>query len=174
MRDLLGNPPIADSLKIYIGVDPGSTGAMAFLYYSTTPDIIMEINIYDYEGGGALRELRQIAGLNLQNICHVIIEAVHAMPGQGVSSTFKFGVSYGKVIGWVEALGYPHEFVTPAKWKKEMYDSAARLKDLKEQSRQLAIRFYPDAEKFLKRKKDHNRAESLLLAGYCKRICDKR
>jgi crossover junction endodeoxyribonuclease RuvC len=94
--------------------------------------------------------------------CAVIVEAVGAMPGQGVSSSFKFGMAYGAAISLATRLKCEVELVRPQKWKKEMglsYD-----KDL---SLDMARKLWPEAP--LKRKKDVDRAEALLLAEYLRR-----
>jgi crossover junction endodeoxyribonuclease RuvC len=97
--------------------------------------------------------------------CRVVMERVQAMGGskngrsQGVSSSFSLGHTAGIVEGVVSAMGIPHEIIPPAAWKKLFALGAD-----KDQARALAQRWYPAAS--LGRKKDHNRAESLLIARY--------
>ncbi len=157
------SPDIIDvergKMKIYIGIDPGVTGAIAIIY---APG---DMSVYDFEDGDVLSELIQISGTP----CKAVIEKVSSMPGQGVSSTFKFGTNFGQWIGRLEALGIPFDFVTPQKWKKAMFDSMPKS-NVKEMSRDRARRIFPQMAEFFKRKKDHNRAEALLLAAYCKQI----
>jgi crossover junction endodeoxyribonuclease RuvC len=81
------------------------------------------------------------------------------MPGQGVASTFKFGQSYGSVLGLFGALKYNIIDVTPRRWKKDL-----SLTSDKEQARQMAINNWPDVSDLFKRKKDHGRAEAALIA----------
>ena len=145
-------------MKIYIGIDPGASGAIAFIGTN-------EINVFDFEEGDALGFLKYI---RQGYTCKAVIEKVSSMPGQGVSSTFKFGTNFGQWIGRLEALGIPFDFVTPQKWKKAMFDSMPKG-DMKEMSRDRAQRLFPEMAGALKRKKDHNRAEALLLAAYCKK-----
>ena len=90
-----------------------------------------------------------------------IVESVSAMPGQGVSSTFKFGAAYGTVRGVIAALEIPVHLVTPGKWKKHF-----RLSADKEQARALALRLFPASSQHFERKKDHGRAEAALIARY--------
>lgn len=90
----------------------------------------------------------------------VIVEDVWAFPKQGIASSFRFGVSVGIVRGVIAAREVPVVYVTPGKWKKHF-----RLGNDGEQSRELAIRTWPSCRK-LSRKKDHGRAEALLLAKY--------
>lgn len=89
-----------------------------------------------------------------------IIEDVHSMPRQGVASSFNFGMGCGLLRGVVIAAGLPLHLVTPGKWKRHFsLDSDA------EKSRALAIRMWPACRE-LSRKRDHGRAEALLLALY--------
>lgn len=144
--------------KVYIGIDPGASGAVAFIY----PD--QSINIRDFDDGDALMLIRSIA----PTCCMVILEKVSAMPKQGVSSTFKFGQNFGQWIGRLEALHIPFDFVTPQKWKKVMFDSMPKG-DVKAMSLDRARRLFPHMAEQLKRKKDHSRAEALLLAEFARR-----
>jgi crossover junction endodeoxyribonuclease RuvC len=89
----------------------------------------------------------------------VIVEKVNSMPGQGVASTFKFGQSYGALLGVFGALKLRIVHVTPAKWKRSM-----GLSSDKEMARAMAIDTWPSSCNLFKRKKDHGRAEACLLA----------
>jgi crossover junction endodeoxyribonuclease RuvC len=89
-----------------------------------------------------------------------IIERAGAMPQQGVSSTFKYGVAYGALRTVVALCNIPYQLVTPAKWKNYF-----RLDADKEKSRALAIQLWPGCG-FFSRKKDHGRAEAALIARY--------
>ncbi|WP_194303952.1 hypothetical protein [Chthonobacter albigriseus] len=88
-----------------------------------------------------------------------ILEAVNAMPGQGVSSMFRFGQSLGTVAGVLGACSVPVQWVTPAKWKRE-----AGIGADKEVGRQRAIETWPAHATTFARKKDHGRAEAALMA----------
>jgi hypothetical protein len=90
-----------------------------------------------------------------------IVERVSAMPGQSVSSTFKFGQSYGAALGILAALQIRTHLVAPAVWKKYF-----RLDSDKEKSRAAALRMFPATAHYFSRKKDHGRAEAALLAVY--------
>lgn len=146
--------------KTYIGIDPGATGAIAVIAHDT-------VIVLDFENPGIVPYLKNLHPPQ----CKAVIEKVSAMPGQGVSSTFKFGVNFGTWIGRLEALRIPFDFVTPQKWKKTMFDSMPKA-DQKAMSVNRALRIFPQMVGLLKRKKDHNRAEALLLAEYA-RITDK-
>lgn len=140
-----------------MGVDPGASGALAF-YNPKFPKLIAA---YDMPIIG-----KELNAAELFDIIDsfkpvvAVIEAVHAMPKQGLSSTFNFGVSYGVIRGVVGAAKIRTHLVTPTKWKK--YFSLPAEKDA---SRALAVRHWPDSPHF-RRKKDHGRAEAALLALY--------
>jgi crossover junction endodeoxyribonuclease RuvC len=122
-------------------IDPGGSGAVAFLFTGFPNTVASE-------------DMPTAAG-------DVDIERVGAMPKQGVSSTFKFGKAYGIAIGVVAALKIPVHFVTPAAWKRHFNLSAD-----KEASRARALQLWPARADLFARKRDHNRAEAALLARY--------
>jgi hypothetical protein len=145
----------------FMGVDPGVSGAIAF-YYRDHPDYIA---VYDAPSIGKEINCSELTALIKQYRpdC-AIIESVHAMPRQGVSSSFNFGMAYGMARGVVAACGIPQHLVTPTKWKKFF-----ALTSDKETSRRLAILTWPGSEHF-NRKKDDGRAEAALLALYGSKI----
>ena len=92
----------------------------------------------------------------------VVVEHVNAMPGQGVTSMFNFGQTFGAIKGICAAIGLPIFFVRPAKWKKhfELINSS------KDASRTKAIEMYPAISDQLSKKKDVNKADAILIARY--------
>ena len=92
----------------------------------------------------------------------VIVEQVGAMPGQGVTSMFNFGQTFGSIKGICAALNLPIFYVRPAKWKKhfELINSS------KDSSRTKVIEIYPSISPRLSRKKDVNKADAILIARY--------
>lgn len=90
-----------------------------------------------------------------------VIEQVAAMPGQGVSSMFSFGHSFGVAVGVAESLLVQTAYVAPRTWKKHLH-----LTKEKAYSLTLARQFYPAARQHLTRKKDEGRAEAILLGRY--------
>lgn len=149
-------------MDIVIGFDPGSksaafaiiTRAGAFIHTDDAGDLTNPDNVRrfaDHLDG-------YIAGASAAS---VVLEQVHAMPKQGVTSSFHFGQGYGALQGIVGAFGLPVTLVRPQVWKKALgLDSSA------DKSLALARELYPDAAHHLKRKKDHNRAEAICLAHY--------
>lgn len=140
-----------------IGIDPGISGAVAF-YYTTFPHLIA---VEDVPTVGKEVDAAELARrIVTMGPVLAVIEAVHSMPKQGVSSVFTFGQAFGTVLGVIAALNVPVQRVTPSVWKKHF-----RLDSDKERARALAIQMWPSCPGFA-RKKDHGRAEAALLAKY--------
>lgn len=101
--------------KIYIGIDPGSRGAIACI----DNGLVSHVSIYDsYEVADILKTLKDYAeSLNKPVMC--TLEKVHSMPRDGVKQAFKFGENYGFVKGTLMALKIPFQEVVPTVWKKE-------------------------------------------------------
>jgi crossover junction endodeoxyribonuclease RuvC len=149
-----------------IGIDPGITGAIAFLYDDLSP-----IQVYDTPVM-PMGKHQQINGSEVAKILApkvdfegtinttCFIEQVAAMPGQGVVSMFNFCMSYGIVIGVCEALKIPVTFVRPNAWKKR----AGLINKPKEAARTLAQLYYPGLD--LSLKKHVGRADALLIARF--------
>jgi crossover junction endodeoxyribonuclease RuvC len=145
-------------VKCILGIDPGISGAIAF-YFPDVPDRVLAEDVptvYDQIAAATLFDR-----IKQMNPDVAVIELVSAMPKQGVSSTFKFGRSFGTVIGVVQAAGIPLHFVTPAKWKRHFNLTAD-----KECARELALRMFAKTPEHFARKKDHGRAEAALIARY--------
>ena len=148
-----------------VGIDPGLTGAVAFLrngeYYSLF-DIPTTL-----KGTGSVKQEVEPGGLKrmfLERLegredVAIALERVSAMPGQGSSSVFSFGDTYGCCRSVASLTGYPLHLVTPATWKKHF-----GLGRDKEESRALATRLFPGAELHLKKHAD--RSEALLMARW--------
>ena len=150
-----------------IGIDPGLSGAVAIL------DDLKIFDIFDMpimsEGKKNKNQLNsaQLVSLIRKNIDHnsdtfVIVEQVSAMPGQGVTSMFNFGQTFGAIKGVCAALELPIYFVRPSKWKKhfELINSS------KDSSRTKAIEMYPKLSNQLTKKKDVNKSDAILIARY--------
>lgn len=147
-----------------IGIDPGLTGAIAWLDSNHN-----FIEVWDMPVMAKSKGKKQVNGVELARIireitfehaCIAVVEQVHAMPGQGGTSMFNFGHGTGVIDGVLAALKMPVVYVTPTKWKK----AAALLKTEKDMARTKAIQLYPTAP--LSRKKDIGRADAILIARY--------
>ena len=100
--------------------------------------------------------------LNSDEEVLIVVEHVHAMPGQGVTSMFNFGQSFGVVKGICSALSLPIYFVRPLKWKRHFN----LIKTNKDASRTKVIEIYPEISSKISRKKDSNKADAILIARY--------
>lgn len=142
-----------------LAVDPGVTGAVA-LRHGTPPHAATRLldmpTVGSDVNGHAVAEL-----LHNWHPDVVVVEVQQAMPKQGVASTFRTGCNYGTVLGVVAALGIPVVHVRASEWTRALHVGSD-----KERHRRLAIDTYPTLEPLLRRVKDHNRADALLLAHW--------
>ena len=142
-----------------LGIDPGLDGAIALVGDGY-------LAVRDTPTAGELKR-RVVVAAELAGMIKAwapdlaIIERVHAMPKQGVTSSFRFGQALGVLEGVVGALLIPVEYVTPQSWKKFF-----RLSANKDDARLKAIHTWPRLTQELSRKKDADRAEALLIAQY--------
>src|SRR4029077_693645 len=143
---------------IFAAIDPGSIHAAIALFQDGHPVFVDDIRTTN----GMLDAVALAKALDNMRVAHVVIENVHSMPRQGMSSTFKFGMGCGIIHGVVGALQLPVTLVTPVKWKTF---HALILRD-KEAARQLVIRRWPHLESHLDRKKDGDRTEALLIGDW--------
>ena len=154
------------------GIDPGLSGAIAVLENEVVLDII-DLPVMA-EGKKNKRQLNsaqlsQYMSKNVENIhkTSVVVEQVNAMPGQGVTSMFNFGQTFGAIKGISATLKLPIYFVRPSKWKKH-FDLINSSKDA---SRTKAIEIYPSLAEKLSKKKDVNKSDAILIARF---YCDTR
>ena len=150
-----------------IGIDPGLSGAIAILENNKV-EKIFDIPVMP-EGKKNKRQLNsaQLVKLLKDNVSNkeevaIVVEHVTAMPGQGVTSMFNFGQTFGAIKGICAALGLPIFFVRPAKWKKH-FDLINSSKD---SSRTKAIEMYPSLSDQLSKKKDVNKSDAILFARF--------
>lgn len=160
---------------LIIGIDPGLSGAIGYLHEDGFAEAA-DMPTMAYSKTGFVKnavDLNALAtelwaaseGHRLGAVpAAVFMERVNAMPGQGVGSMFSLGMSYWGAAGVVAALGLPLNLISPAEWKRHF-----RLDSNKDAARGLASRMFPGVN--LARKKDHGRAESLLIAAYGRTKC---
>lgn len=150
-----------------VSIDPGIDGAAAAL----NPKSGSFVDVIDLPtlGKGKQREIDAATFHEwLQKVRprRVVIERVHSMPKQGVSSTFRFGVAFGTLITLCRVCMCPDlELVEPGVWHSYFQLPGGD----KEASRQMALKLFPETAHLLQRKKDHNRAESELIAWWAAR-----
>ena len=153
---------------IIFGIDPGLSGAIAILHKKK----VLNLHEMPVMSDGK-KNKKQLNSAQLVNIINeylridneefaVVLEQVNAMPGQGVTSMFNFGQSFGAIKGVCAALKLPIYLVRPSKWKKhfELINSS------KDASRTKVIQMYPNLSKDLAKKKDVNKSDAILIARY--------
>ena len=152
---------------IIFGIDPGLSGAISILENKKVIEVFDMPTMIDGK-----KNKKQVNGSQVTNIIKerlnkdretiVVVEHVNAMPGQGVTSMFNFGQSFGVIKGICSALSLPIYFVRPTKWKKHFN----LIKTNKDASRTKVIEVYPEISSKLSRKKDSNKADAILIARY--------
>ena len=158
---------------LIIGIDPGINGAICFFENKEVKDVIDmptmaegKKNKRQVNGRQIFNEISsRIKNQDLQNI-NVVVEQVSAMPGQGVTSMFNFGQSFGVIKGICSAMQLPLFFVRPAKWKKHF----ELINSQKDASRTKAIVMFPKISSALSKKKDSNKADAILIATFYENI----
>ena len=146
-----------------IGIDPGVSGAIAWMRYGKVLKVEDMPTIPKTTGKGLQVDAHGLSSLLAGNgSCEVIVEVVHAMPGQGVTSMFSFGKSAGIIEGILAAYEIPYSFVRPQQWKKK-FGLSGKQKDA---SRGLCLRLHPEVASRLTRKKDNGRADAILIAKF--------
>ena len=158
---------------LIIAIDPGINGAICFFENGEVKDVLEmptmaegKKNKRQVNGHQMYNEISsRIKGHDAQNI-NVIVEQVSAMPGQGVTSMFNFGQSFGVIKGICAAMQLPIFFVRPAKWKKHF----ELINSQKDASRTKAIEMFPKISSILSKKKDSNKADAILIASFYENI----
>ena len=154
---------------LVIGIDPGISGSICFFYEGKIIDVVEmptmtegKKNKKQVNGAQIFNEISErIKKLDKRDI-KIVIEQVSAMPGQGVTSMFNFGQSYGILKGICSAMQLPMYFVRPTKWKKYFN----LINSEKDASRTRAIEIFPYFSSQLSRKKDSNKADAILIASF--------
>ena len=154
---------------LIIGIDPGISGSICFFEDGKILDVVEmptmiegKKNKRQVNGSQVYNEIsKKIKHIDKKDI-KVIIEQVSAMPGQGVTSMFNFGQSYGILKGICSAMQLPMYFVRPAKWKKYF----SLINSEKDASRTKAIEIFPYFSNNLSKKKDSNKADAILIASF--------
>ena len=152
---------------IIIGIDPGVSGAICILTDGKITEIYEMPTMIDGK-----KNKKQVNGAEVTNIINkelvnekdvnVVIEHVSAMPGQGVTSMFNFGQSFGVLKGICAALKLPVHFIRPVKWKKHFN----LINTEKDASRTKVIEVFPYISSKISKKKDANKADAILIAMF--------
>ena len=154
---------------LIIGIDPGISGSICFYENGKILEVLEMPTMTDgkknkkqVNGAQIYNEILKRINKTEKQTIRVIIEQVSAMPGQGVTSMFNFGQSFGILKGICSAMQLPMFFVRPAKWKKYF----GLINSEKDASRTKAIEMFPYFSSQLSKKKDSNKADAILIASY--------
>ena len=154
---------------LIIAIDPGVSGSICFFKDGQILDVIEmptmnegKKNKKQVNGSQIYNEIVKRIDKDVVSNTRVVIEHVTAMPGQGVTSMFNFGQSFGILKGICSAMQLPMYFVRPAKWKKYFN----LINSEKDASRTRAIEIFPYFSSQLSKKKDSNKADAILIASF--------
>ena len=154
---------------LIIGIDPGISGSICFFEDGKIKDVVEmptmtegKKNKKQVNGSQIYNEILKRTNKFQRKDIRVVVEQVSAMPGQGVTSMFNFGQSFGILKGICSAMQLPIYFVRPAKWKKYFN----LINSEKDASRTRAIEIFPYFSSQLSRKKDSNKADAILIASF--------
>ena len=154
---------------LIIGIDPGISGAICFFDNGKILDVIEmptmnegKKNKRQVNGAQIYNEISKRINKTHNDDVRVVVEQVSAMPGQGVTSMFNFGQSFGIIKGICSAMQLSLYFVRPAKWKKYFN----LINSEKDASRTRAIEIFPYFSSELSKKKDSNKADAILIASF--------
>ena len=154
---------------LIIGIDPGISGSICFFEDGKILDVVEmptmtegKKNKKQVNGSQIFNEISKRINKNQNQGVRVVVEQVSAMPGQGVTSMFNFGQSFGILKGICSAMQLPVYFVRPAKWKKYFN----LINSEKDASRTRAIEIFPYFSSQLSKKKDSNKADAILIASF--------
>ena len=154
---------------LIIGIDPGISGSICFFQDGRIVEVLEmptmtegKKNKKQVNGAQIYNEIKDRVNKTEEKNIRVIIEQVSAMPGQGVTSMFNFGQSFGILKGVCSAMRLPMYFVRPAKWKKYF----GLINSEKDASRTRVIEMFPYFSSNLSKKKDSNKADAILIACF--------
>ena len=154
---------------LIIGIDPGISGSICFFEDGKIIDVVEmptmtegKKNKRQVNGSQIFNEISQRIHKSENREIRVIIEQVSAMPGQGVTSMFNFGQSFGILKGICSSMQLPMYFVRPVKWKKYFN----LINSQKDASRTKAIEIFPYFSRQLSKKKDSNKADAILISSF--------
>jgi crossover junction endodeoxyribonuclease RuvC len=158
--------------RLVIGIDPGITGALALVQASGSVLRLMDVKDVPTASAkvngsnkshvilpGLVDILRDWTDLPFATSVEVFLEEVHAMPGQGVTSMFRFGHVAGAIEGVCAGMGLAVTTIRPREWQ-----TIARVRKDPDAGRLRASQLFPAMSSLFTRKKDHNRADAALIA----------
>ena len=158
-------------MQLVVGIDPGFDGAFVVIDAETKRLVVvyeMPIYVVEKKKTRKVRKNEKFAGIrktksyvaherniNVEELVRLAqrwdakhttayLERVHARPMEGVTSSFRFGESFGIVKGVLTALGIPITLVEPSRWTKEMHGGLSRDMEAKDRSVVAARRLFPE------------------------------
>ena len=154
-----------------LGIDPGQTGALSIFEQCPIDGEWYLNTVFDYDKESLVTVLKKVVD---HNCCSVVMEAVHAAPGQGVSSMFKFGANFGWWLGVLDTLLISYTLVSPQKWQGTLFRKyKTPTGGLKGTSKEISLKVAKelfsrerDTQGVFERKKDHGRADASLIGWY--------
>jgi crossover junction endodeoxyribonuclease RuvC len=151
--------------KIRIGIDPGSNGAMSIITINNDSSTSIEVCRFNKHTRHEIAE--KVYSMTTTQNLHAVVEKVHSMPGQGVSSTFKFGENFGFIQGVMCAHKVPFDLVTPQTWMKffslKRNSKTESKTQWKNRLKGAAQRYYPNE------KITNDMADAMLIGLFCER-----
>ncbi len=160
---------------IIIGIDPGISGAICFFSCGKVLNVIDMPTMADgkknkkqVNGRQVFNEIKTLKNNFPKENIIAVLEQVSAMPGQGVTSMFNFGQSFGIIKGICSAMEIPIFYTRPAKWKKYFN----LINSQKDASRTKVIEMFPEISQKLSKKKDNNKADAILISYYFENISE--
>lgn len=158
--------------NIALGIDPGQTGALSIFNQNPIDGEWYLLTIIDYNDRVIIHSLRELVAVN--TLCSVVVESVHSAPGQGVSSTFKFGANFGWWLGVLDALDISYTLVSPQKWQGALFKKyKTPTGGLKGTTKEISLRVAKelfsrelDTKWWFERKRDHGRSDASLIGWY--------
>ena len=151
---------------IFIGIDPGLNGAIAFFDTEKGHLSIVDMPVLEVKRNNKVK--KEVSPYGVASIFYladevrdVVLERVGAMPGQGVSSVFSFGRSVGLIEGVLAAHKFPISIITPQAWQK-----AVGVRGGKDGSRQRAMELFPNYAGLFALKKHDGRADAACMAWF--------
>lgn len=160
----------------FLGIDPGISGAIAFLNGKTHELVIHDIPVFANQKGRTVVNMPELCNLLTppeDGVTKAALEHVHAFQGQGIASAFNFGTGYGAILMALAGHAIPTRDATPSQWKKH-FKLAKKTGDtkaqFKKQSLSAATRLFPAYSSLFARQKDDGRAEAALIALYAKEV----
>lgn len=144
----------------YLGIDPGMNGGSTLL--DVNGDLVYTLR---QSKTTFSEQCENLPGSNDKTVA--VIERVSAMPGNGVSSMFKFGMAYGISQGILISQKIPYQLITPVMWQREFIPKHKETKtERKRRLKEAAHQLFPDDVKAI----TLENADSVLIAAYCYRL----